>query len=320
MLRATEPQPLSYATVADCASADGNDATTRLSMTLDVEGKEQQLEFDRCAHLRFRAAREVAERPALGKMQGAGCERGSVECLVDALTAEMFRVAAASVCEDYATGATATAACSARVAAVYRQTLAGARPLTRADVRDAGMACPTDKVGHHGYHRFYYRYLPTSPGGAGVRIFEVGAGRGGGSICMWRRLYPLAEIVVLDLPSGPGENVTEGDDPATQIVRGDMSDPAVLAACAAKGPFDLIVDVSSSSSISTTEILRPSFIHSLIHSFTHSNNNRTGRTCPSTSWPRSGSSCPPSSPAVPTSLRTSRRPTGTVAQTCTATT
>ena len=86
----------------------------------------------------------------------------------------------------------------------------------------------------------FYRKLILGYELAPKRILEIGV-KGGGSLVLWRELFPEAEIVGLDikLPKmPPPERVS--------FVRGDQSDHSVLAKLARDyGPFDLVIDDGS---------------------------------------------------------------------------
>ena len=220
-------------TERDCPHDPGQPAV----MTLHLDGVSHELSFDYCDDLREKASGFLSTYPLV---QGAGCPPHARTCMEDELVSTMTQALAEQLCADVPTPKGSD--CVARAVALHRQTRPKLQPVTRAEMRHAGATSATDKIRHHGYHRFYWRYLPAAR--RGVRIFEIGVGREGGSVSMWRKLYPEATIVVLEHPTGIGERFTTSD-PRVVVVRGDQADAATLRECAEHGPFDLIVDDGS---------------------------------------------------------------------------
>ena len=205
-------------------------------ITLTLDGTAHELSFDLCDDLRETAATFISKYPLV---QGAGCPPHARTCMIEGFLNVMIEALAEQHCADLPTP---KGDCVARAVALHRQTSPKLQPVTRAEMRHAGATSATDKISHHGYHRFYWRFLPAVR--RGVRIFEIGVGKDGGSVSMWRKLYPEATIVVLEHPTGIGERFTTSD-PRVVVVRGDQADAATLRECAEHGPFDLIVDDGS---------------------------------------------------------------------------
>ena len=179
-------------------------------------------------------------------MAGAGCAPGGRVCLANVLVQEMVRLLAERLCDELEPHAVEPALCATRIGAVAdaaaaTATAAAAAPVTREELRSAGMASGSDKVHDHGYHRFYWRYLPRR---GHIAIFEIGVGTHGGSLVMWRKLYPHARLVALEYPGGDGAAILPADSQTT-ILQGDQADVGTLRDCATHGPFDLIVDDGS---------------------------------------------------------------------------
>ena len=61
-----------------------------------------------------------------------------------------------------------------------------------------GRACGTDKISHHGYHRFYPRFIEHYRSLEGKSMLEVGV-ENSFSIKMWMEYFPLAYIFGLDI-------------------------------------------------------------------------------------------------------------------------
>ncbi len=89
----------------------------------------------------------------------------------------------------------------------------------------------------HRYADLYERHLDHLRRRA-VRVLEIGVFRGA-SLQMWRDYFPKAEIYGVDIV----DVVVDG--PRIHTVRGDQSDPDLLARVSDFGPFDLIVDDGS---------------------------------------------------------------------------
>jgi hypothetical protein len=98
----------------------------------------------------------------------------------------------------------------------------------------------TDKIAHHGYHRFYPWFLGAFRGKP-VRVLEIGLDQLG-SIDLWRRYFPEnLDLHGLDRDekTPDGENVT--------FHKVDQSNPAELRQFAASAgkPFNVILDDGS---------------------------------------------------------------------------
>ena len=61
---------------------------------------------------------------------------------------------------------------------------------------DIGLKVNSDKVSHHGYHRYYAPAL-SSLRNSPVRLLEIGL-LGGGSLKLWKAFFPRATIVGVD--------------------------------------------------------------------------------------------------------------------------
>ena len=99
--------------------------------------------------------------------------------------------------------------------------------------------------------RFYTRLLA---GHKVQRVLEIGV-KGGGSTLLWKRLFPDATIVGLDIDLRPhlgGDGVV--------YIQGDQSDVAQLTSLAQQyGPFDLVIDDGSHQSAHQMVSLRTLF-------------------------------------------------------------
>ncbi|SMF69821.1 Cephalosporin hydroxylase [Tistlia consotensis] len=86
----------------------------------------------------------------------------------------------------------------------------------------------------------FYRRLIRGYDLAPERILEIGV-KGGGSLLLWRALFPQARVVGLDIKPTL-KDLPEG----IAVVRGDQSDPKALKRLARNhGPFDLVIDDGS---------------------------------------------------------------------------
>eukprot|EP01031_Cornospumella_fuschlensis_P031934 gene31934-38610_t len=92
---------------------------------------------------------------------------------------------------------------------------------SQGDLSVAGLKSNTDKVTHHGYHRYYPRFLePYRTLGSEHGMLEIGIERQK-SLAMWREYFPHLFIYGLDINiENQGDNFL--------IVRGDQSDMRVL--------------------------------------------------------------------------------------------
>ena len=81
----------------------------------------------------------------------------------------------------------------------------------------------TDKVSHHGYHRFYPYFLNDLRSDEVVMV-EIGVGRQG-SLQFWRDYFPKLTYYGIDIQSEiPEEEIY----PGIKIIRGDQSDSSFL--------------------------------------------------------------------------------------------
>ena len=104
----------------------------------------------------------------------------------------------------------------------------------------------SDKWGGHWYTQHYakhFHHLRKKP----LKFLEIGIGGyedpkgGGGSLRMWRRYFPNAQIVGLDY-----FDKSPHAEERIKIYRGDQSDEALLRRIVAEaGPFDIIIDDGS---------------------------------------------------------------------------
>jgi cephalosporin hydroxylase len=87
-------------------------------------------------------------------------------------------------------------------------------------------------------------------------VLEIGV-KGGGSTLLWKRLFPEATVVGLDIDIRPhlgGDGVV--------YIEGDQADAAQLTRVAEQyGPFDLVIDDGSHKSAHQTVSLRTLFPH-----------------------------------------------------------
>lgn len=104
----------------------------------------------------------------------------------------------------------------------------------------------TDKWGSHYYTDHYERHLGHLRDEALV-LLEIGVGgyartgEGGGSLRMWRRFFPRAQVVGLDI-----EDKSFLDRPRLTTVRGDQTDPVVLSSILDRfGTPQVVVDDGS---------------------------------------------------------------------------
>ena len=98
----------------------------------------------------------------------------------------------------------------------------------------------TDKIGHHGYHRFYPWFLKGFQGRS-VRLLEIGIDRLG-SVHLWRAYFGAR----LEL-HGIDRDKKTFEDPGVQLHKVDQSNQDELQRFAesTKGRFDIIVDDGS---------------------------------------------------------------------------
>lgn len=95
----------------------------------------------------------------------------------------------------------------------------------------------TDKVGHHGYHFFYPRYLDSLRDQT-FTMLEIGYFRGE-SARMWEEYFPHAEIFAVDIESS-------GKHERHEVIQADQSDPEDLKRIADRlGSARFIIDDGS---------------------------------------------------------------------------
>lgn len=131
----------------------------------------------------------------------------------------------------------------------------------RPDLTDIAGRTGTDKWGVHHYTPHYERHLAHLRDET-FTLLEIGvggyarSGAGGGSVRMWRRYFPQAQIVGLDI-----EDKSFLDRPRLTTVVGDQADPAILASIIDRfGAPLVVVDDGShrpTDIIATFEILFP---------------------------------------------------------------
>lgn len=104
----------------------------------------------------------------------------------------------------------------------------------------------TDKWGQHFYTQHYQRYF-SAWRGRRLRLLEIGVGgysaldKGGGSLRMWSRYFPRAEIVGIDL-----YDKTHLSERRITVLQCDQTDTRRLQAISERyGPFDIIIDDGS---------------------------------------------------------------------------
>ncbi len=132
---------------------------------------------------------------------------------------------------------------------------------TRPDLTSIARRTGTDKWGAHFYTPHYERHLGHLRDEAFV-LLEIGVGgyartgQGGGSLRMWRRYFPRAEVVGLDI-----EDKSFLDRPRMTTVQGDQADPVVLNGVVERfGVPRVVVDDGShrpDDIIATFEVLFP---------------------------------------------------------------
>ena len=102
-----------------------------------------------------------------------------------------------------------------------------------------GKKSQTDKIWHHGYHRFYSLFL-NSIRNNNIKMLEIGLDRTN-SLVMWRKYFPKAHIYGIDI------DATMYDDKDTTIFKGDQSDKQFLATVTddIKDKIEFIIDDGS---------------------------------------------------------------------------
>jgi hypothetical protein len=126
-----------------------------------------------------------------------------------------------------------------------------------------GWEVQTDKVTHHGYHRFYSKYLPASLRQSPLTLLEIGLAKGS-SMNMWCGLLPTANIVGVDItlhsdcqPCSLGEGI--------HVFSGDSGDSALLQRLTASGvTYDIVVDDGAHTPSSQMAAFNYLFVHALV--------------------------------------------------------
>jgi hypothetical protein len=116
----------------------------------------------------------------------------------------------------------------------------------RADLNKLAILYGTDKNGSHFYTQHYQRYFSEwrlRP----LRVLEIGVGgyedtnEGAWSLRMWKRFFPNAEIVGIDL-----YDKSHLSEDRITVLQGDQTDAKRLAEISEEyGPFDIIIDDGS---------------------------------------------------------------------------
>lgn len=97
-------------------------------------------------------------------------------------------------------------------------------------------AAKTDKL-HHGYTKYYYHYFKHLKE-KNIKLLEIGTG-GGGSLRMWRELFPKAEIHGMDIV----DEYKRFEEEGFKIHIGNQLDEDfILRMLEQTGPFDIIID------------------------------------------------------------------------------
>ncbi len=111
--------------------------------------------------------------------------------------------------------------------------------LSRKLFEDVANACGTDKASTHGYQRFYPAILSQLPREDPFTILEIGYGDGG-SIPLWKKLFPNASLVCLD------RDVTDEGD-GYIVLKADQNDLSSIRAAIqrTKSPVRLVIDDGS---------------------------------------------------------------------------
>ena len=113
---------------------------------------------------------------------------------------------------------------------------------------DIGMKCQTDKIYHHGYHRFYANYIDRDIS----KMLEIGI-EGGHSVNLWLEYCPKALIYGLDIKA---EFISD----RVKIYCGDQSRVSDLEKLVLKTGNDLDLIVDDGSHIPEHQILSFSYL------------------------------------------------------------
>lgn len=113
-------------------------------------------------------------------------------------------------------------------------------------LREIALKTGTDKQGVHFYAEAYERHFAPYRDHP-IDVLEIGIGGyadpnlGGESLRMWKAFFPRARIVGLDIHDKVGI-----DEDRIRTVRGDQSDPALVADVVRRfGPFTIVIDDGS---------------------------------------------------------------------------
>jgi hypothetical protein len=116
----------------------------------------------------------------------------------------------------------------------------------RADLNRLALLYGTDKNGSHFYTQHYQRYF-SAWRLRRLRILEIGVGgyedasEGAWSLRMWKKFFPNAHIVGIDL-----FDKSHFSEERITVLQCDQTDATRLAAISAEyGPFDIIIDDGS---------------------------------------------------------------------------
>jgi hypothetical protein len=128
-----------------------------------------------------------------------------------------------------------------------RRLRAGAKTIGKSsDLSALATVYGTDKWGGHFYTQHYQRYF-SAWRKRNIRLLEIGVGgesdldAGGQSLRMWRRYFPNAQIVGIDL-----YDKTHLSEKRMTVLQCDQTDTARLASISEKyGPFDIVIDDGS---------------------------------------------------------------------------
>ena len=118
--------------------------------------------------------------------------------------------------------------------------------MTETALHAIGIEMGTDKAIAHAYTEAYERHLGHLRDRP-ITILEIGIGgyanvrRGGASLRMWKKYFPLAHVIGLDI-----QDKTQFAEERITILQGDQGDRAFLEDLATRyGPFDVVIDDGS---------------------------------------------------------------------------
>lgn len=114
------------------------------------------------------------------------------------------------------------------------------------DLTELGLECGTDKATSHQYTQHYERHLSHLRDQT-FTLFEIGIGgaqregKGGASLRMWKRFFPHAQVVGLDIVDKSFVKA-----PRIHIHQGDQTDAALLRRIVDEhGPIEVVIDDGS---------------------------------------------------------------------------